>query len=180
MKWLDVAGAPASGKSTLCDWHSPRKIAREACAPPEWDNFMRCAEDLLARVDSEECATIFHHYAGKIAAVAEMPGETYINTGLAQAGLEIGWRLGPGTVVDYFSLMPVSLGVVFLHADAETLKRRNRARVRDRAHMVAGMEAARAIAAAALRARQVPVREVDTTHSIEAGRAQVLEAAWIA
>lgn len=54
---------------------------------------------------------------------------------------------------DYFSLMPVSAGVIFLWADKATLKRRNVARGRDRSHMVDGMERTRLVAEAVLAAR---------------------------
>lgn len=164
MRWLDVAGSPASGKSTRYDGRSPRKIP-ESCNPPvEWDDFIDVAYHLLKRVDQEECAVIFARYLGKIAAINNRRDEgVYTNTGLAQAGLEIGWRLPDAEdVAPYFEQMPVSEGVVFLWADEATLIRRNRERKRDRSHMVPGMERARRVAEAVLRGRGVDVCSIDT------------------
>jgi hypothetical protein len=178
MRWLDVAGSPASGKSTLCDAHSPRKVDGVAPTPPSWEPFLKCVASLVSLVDSSECATIVNGYVRKIAVIAGMEGEIYVNTGLAQGGLELGWRLDrPEMVADYFWLMPVSVGVVFLWADEETLRRRNQNRKRDRSHMVSGMERARAIGAGVLRSRGVAVTSLDTRCAVDLARDKLAGAA---
>lgn len=173
MLWLDVAGAPASGKSTLCDAAWPRKIANDDLRPPEsWDAFIRVARWLVSRIEdpasAAECSRILDRYLQKIATVSRMAGASvYVNTGLAQAGLEIAWRLGRvEPCADFFRLMPTSTGVAFLWADEATLTQRNRARRRDRSHMVAGMERGRVLAEAVLRERGVPVLSLDTRRAL--------------
>lgn len=170
MLWLDVAGSPGSGKSALFDRRWPRKIG-ESEPLAEWGEFLAVAHGL---VTDDECRTILNHYARKVAAVSCMSGKVYANTGLAQAGLEIGWR--GGGVSEYFRLMPVSLGVLFLWADAETLKARNRARGRDRSHMIDGMERTRKIATVVLVTRGVPVFTLDTRDGIEVSHRKIAEA----
>lgn len=166
MRWLDVAGCPAVGKSTLCDGLWPRKVEWDGIAYPKaWDGFVKCAESLAP---DPECRLILTRYFRKIATLGRVEdSRVYINTGLAQAGLEIGWRLDrPSRVADYFWLMPVSVGVVFLWADIHTLRRRNRDRLRDRSHMVEGMEEARAFASGVLRSRGVKVLSLDTSQPV--------------
>lgn len=185
MRWIDVAGAPGSGKSALCDGMWPRKLdADHGLIPCEWRQFEACAERLLSRIPTKEsadaCREIIGRYVRKVASLKNMPYEgVYTNTGLAQAGLEIGWRLEScAEVADYFSLMPVSVGVVLLWADKETLVERNKARGRDRSHMVEGMEVTRIIASGVLSSRRVPVLQLDTRSSVIENRAKI--AAWCA
>lgn len=160
MRWLDVAGAPASGKSHMCDAEWPRKLPWDGLPPPEgWAGFVECAQRLSAK--DAQCSEIVQRYIRKASTLYRSAAAgTYRNTVLAQAGLEIGWR-GHGAA-DYFSLMPVSAGVVFLWAEKETLKRRNVARGRDRSHMVDGMERTRILAGEILVSRGVQVTHINT------------------
>lgn len=167
MRWLDVAGAPGSGKSTLCDRKWPRKIPLDGePLPTRWRAFIDYAYQVAALIPSPEsasaCREILGRYFEKMATVerSREPG-VYVNTGFAQAGLEIGWRMD-GYIAGYFHNMPASVGVAFLWADAETLRRRNRERGRDRSHLVEGMERTRLVAEAVLAARGVPVVSLDT------------------
>jgi hypothetical protein len=166
VRWVDVAGAPAAGKSTLCDCLWPRHLAATIDPSSRWDLFATCARSLINRLPDEsaqECRVIFERYLRKAATIAAGFGDdVYINTGLAQAGLEIGWRMEQD-ISEYFCLMPVSVGVAFLMADEELLVGRNRARSRDRAHMVAGMERTRAMAELLLLQRGARVLTVNTS-----------------
>jgi hypothetical protein len=178
MRWLDVAGAPGSGKSTLCDREWPRKIELDGRPHPfEWHEFDVCAQRLAKRIKPEdgpdECLVIFERYVRKAATLSRRMtwGGVYVNTALAQAGLEIGWRLGGDAVAEYFELMPVSVGVAFLWADRGILERRNRERGRDRSHMIEGMERTQALALRTLHARRVPVASLDTRLPKETNRA---------
>jgi hypothetical protein len=103
-----------------------------------------------------------------MATVARMNDDrVYIQTGLAQRGLGLGWRLkDQERIAEYFELMPVSLGVVLLSADVETIQRRNVERGKDRSFMVPLMERPREIAAEVLRTRGVPLMELDTRNPV--------------
>jgi hypothetical protein len=111
----------------------------------------------------------------------------YIQTALAQRGLGFGWRLvdlglDTNELRHYFRLMPVSIGVVFLEADVDTIVARNRKRLENpatahenRAFMVDLMRPAIDLAKEVLRERGVPVTEIDVVgQSIDAARAQLL------
>lgn len=112
----------------------------------------------------------------KMAAVARMDGEgPYIQTGFAQRGLGIGWRLQtPDEVAEYYELMPVSLGVVLLQADVETVQRRNVERGKDRSFMVPLMQRPLEVAEVVLRRRKVPLLILDTGRPVE----QTKEELW--
>jgi len=69
--------------------------------------------------------------------------------------------------------MPLSIGVVSLYADMETIKRRNVERGKDRSYMVEPMERPRQIAVEILRNR-VPLIELDTTRPIDETKADLL------
>lgn len=186
MRWLDVAGAPASGKSTLCDQGCPRKVEPDGLPYPiAWGEFMRRARGLISSIEAPgsalECWTILERYVEKIATVSRRDGGVYVNTGLAQAGLEIAWRVPRVEIcADYFRLMPVSLGVAFLWADEATLVQRNRVRKRDRSHMVAGMERGREVANRALASRGVRVLNLDTRDAIPINAEKLRGLTWTA
>lgn len=112
----------------------------------------------------------------------------FIQTGLVQRILGFGWRLHEmGRDINLIRTalwrMPVSVGVAFLEADLETIYARNRAREtvaatrhENRSHQVPHMLPAIAIAKEVLRARGVPVVEIDVQHQpIEAARGQLLD-----
>jgi hypothetical protein len=116
-------------------------------------------------------------------------GETkvFIQTGLVQRILGFGWRLHEmrrdiNLIRTALWRMPVSVGVAFLEADLETLLARNRAREKDprtahenRSHQVPHMLACIPLVKEVLRARGVPVVEIDVQHqSVESARAQLL------
>ncbi len=101
---------------------------------------------------------------------------TYMQTGFAQRGLGLGWRLGdPERVAAYYEVMPVSLGVVILTAPVDIVQRRNVERGKDRSHMVPPMQRPLEIAAEVLQGRGVPMLLVDTSAPVELCR-RALEA----
>lgn len=182
MQWLDLAGPPGVGKSTLVDdlW-PPRCIEYDGGGyPAHWKDFLNCVERLKEAVRDHPsygaCASMITRSFRKMATVARMNDDrVYIQTGLAQRGLGIGWRLkDQERIAEYFELMPVSLGVILLHADVETIQRRNVERSKDRSHMVPLMERPREIAAQVLRARGVPLMELDTRNPVSENVERIL------
>jgi broad-specificity NMP kinase len=116
----------------------------------------------------------------------------FIQTGLMQRILGFGWRLHDlGRDVNLIRravhLMPVSVGVVFLEADLETLLQRNRKREQDwregkashnenRSAQVSHMLPAIEIAKEALTDRGIPWCTIDVQHqSIDSARAELLD-----
>lgn len=179
MRWLDVAGAPGAGKSTVCDGTWPRHVTPDDKVPPrEWAAFIKYARRIISgfpdKAGARECRVILNRYLTKIGTISRTPGDgVYVNTGLAQAGLELGWRGKVEDTATYFDLMPASLGVAFIWADRETLLQRNRDRVRDRSHMVDGMERTRELATTRLKARGVRVLTLQTDVPPEVNQARL-------
>lgn len=119
MKWVDVAGAPGVGKSTLCDplW-GPHDIPIQDVPPPgEWHDFCNEVTRLLGLVKAHPsfvaAVRMNRRSIRKMAAVSNChdfhgpwPGgadvecqslnstaKPYIQTGFVQRGLGFGWRL---------------------------------------------------------------------------------------
>lgn len=111
----------------------------------------------------------------KMASVHRTQSEqVYTQTGFAQRGLGIGWRLdNPEDIRPYFELMPVSLGVAFLTGDVAEIQRRNVARGKDRSHMVPLMVEPQRIAIEVLRSRGIPVVVLNTMGPIEGTKAEL-------
>lgn len=183
MKWLDVAGAPGSGKSTLCDdlW-PPRCIPpTNRPYPPAWNPFLACVNRLLAKVSKHPtyraCESMTTRSLRKMTSVHYLSRpEVYIQTGFAQRGLGIGWRLPhPTDIAEFYQLMPISRGVALLSAPVETICHRNVARGKNRSYMVPQMERPREIAVEVLRARGVPLLLLDTRLPPDENRQQLLD-----
>lgn len=136
----------------------------------------------VARLDSYRDAT-GNRRDGYI--VTEKKGP-YIQTGFVQRGIGFGWRLNDmgadlNELRPFFELMPVSLGVAVLTADAATILARNKAREQNpatahenRSYQVALQEKPRAIALEVLKARGVPIVTIDTGKSIDGARAELV------
>jgi len=169
MRWVDVAGAPGVGKSTLMDGLWPPRCIKfdDKPYPKEWKEFLSVTERLLARISNHPsigaCISMTMRSFKKIATISRMKDDRiYIQTGLVQRGLGIGWRLkDQEEITAYFEVMPLSVGVAILSAPVEMVQRRNVKRGKDRSHMVPLMERPRQIAVEILRDR-IPLIELDT------------------
>lgn len=199
MKWLDVAGPPGVGKSTLCDplW-APREIPITDIVPPdEWHDFCNEITRLLGVVCDHPTLTaavrMNRRSMRKMANVQMLPQAVknqqplpYIQTGFVQRGLGFGWRLADmGKPVEelyhFFRLMPVSVGVAFLEADAGAIKGRNKAREsvaatahENRSHMVDLMLPAIEYAKGVLNERGVPTCTIRTDGDIDDARKELV------
>ena len=181
MRWVDVAGAPGVGKSTLMDglW-PPRCITwDEKPHPKEWSEFLMVTSHLLMKIKHHPsigaCRSMIERSFKKIATVSRMQDDRiYIQTGLVQRGLGIGWRLrDQEEIAAYFEVMPVSIGVAVLFAPIEMVQRRNVKRGKDRSHMVPLMERPRQIAVEILSDR-IPLIELDTRKPADDNIAELL------
>lgn len=112
--------------------------------------------------------------------------EPYIQNGFVQRGLGFGWRMNQlGIPLDelrqFFWLMPVSIGVVFLTAKANTIMQRNHDRKlvpetahEDRAYQVLLMAPAITLAKEVLTDRGVDIVTISTEQPIEDARAELV------
>ena len=192
MRWCDVAGPPGVGKSTLCDplW-GPHSIPLSDIPPPkEWHDFCNEVTRLFGVVREHPsfvaAVRMNRRSLRKMAAVNQMEGGPYVQTGFVQRGLGFGWRLADmGKPVEelwhFFRLMPASLGVVFLETSPEALAERNKAReqVKETAHenrafMGPLMKPAIEFAQEVLDARGVPFIRIDTSGDTEAARKRLV------
>lgn len=139
-----------------------------------WKDFLNCVERLKKAVRDHRsyrtCESMINRSFRKMATVERMKSEqVYIQTGFAQRGLGLGWRLrDQERIAEYFELMPVSRGVIMLTADVATIQRRNVDRGKNRSHMVPHMVRPMQIAAETLKARSVPFLELDTREPVAA------------
>lgn len=182
MRWLDVAGPPGSGKSTLCDpiW-GPHDIEFSNQLPPAaWQDFANEVTRLFGLLKDHQSfvATVRMHrrsFRKMTSVFYDDREEAYVQTGFVQRGLGLGWRmvdagLDLNELRHFFRLMPVSLGVAFCKVDPEVVKQRNadREKVKETAHenrafMVELMEPAINVAREELDKRAVPTWIVDTS-----------------
>lgn len=158
MKWLDVAGPPGAGKSSLCypiwgdksvTWDGQLPAAYWKPFLDEVTNLMLLTQDhpslqAVIRMNdrsAKKMATV-ERMTESICAAGQTPDQTwgkvesgscFIQTGLVQRILGFGWRLHDmGQDVNLIRkalwIMPVSVGAVFLEADLDTILARNKAR----------------------------------------------------
>lgn len=186
MRWVDVAGPPGVGKSTICDplW-GPRDIGLADTYPVEWQPFLDYITHLMTTTLTQHptfvaAVRMTRRSVRKMAAVSCLPSppsgkpSAYIQTGFVQRGLGYGWRLvdlgeSMDLLVPYFERMPLSIGVAFLQADVTEVEKRNADREEvpetaheNRTHMVEKMLPAIELANEVLAARDVPIITVDT------------------
>lgn len=194
MKWLDVAGPPGCGKSTLCYpiW-GDKSVGWDGKLPPaQWAPFLDEVTKLMLLVRDhpsfEAVIRMNDRSAKKMATVARMQrDDTFVQTGLVQRVLGFGWRLvdmdrDVNLIRPALRLMPVSVGVAFLNADLETILQRNREREKvketaheNRSYQVPLMLPAIEVAKEELRGRGVPVIEIETAGPIDAARRQLAD-----
>jgi hypothetical protein len=159
MHWIDVAGPPGVGKSTLCDpiWGPHDIVIEDVGIPAEWHDFTnevsRIFNVLYRAYKKKYGRDHYQRHPGwksyiamlrmtnrsfrKMATVSLQQGELpYVQTGFIQRGLGYGWRLEfMGLPVEelrpFFERMPLSAGCVFLDNDIEVIQERNRKRLED-------------------------------------------------
>ena len=200
MNWLDVAGPPGCGKSTLCYpiW-GDKSVTWDGKPPPaQWGPFLDEVASLFGLVQDhpsfQAVLRMNDRSIKKMATVARIPDEfnypTFVQTGFVQRILGFGWRLQDmGCDINLIRralwLMPVSVGVAFLDADLETILARNKAREgvastahENRSYQVPLMLPSIELAKEVLRERGVAVTVIDVQHqSVDDARARLLAAA---
>ncbi len=198
MRFVDLCGAPGSGKSTISYpiWQD-KSVGWDGKLPPAyWKPFLDEVTNLMRLVrDHESFVAVVRmndRSAKKMSTVERMMAPpdkpTFIQTGLLQRILGFGWRLNDlkrdiNLIRRSLWLMPVSVGVVFLEADDQTVLARNKARRdvpetahEDRSFQVPLMREPIRIAKDVLRERGIPIVELDVQHqSIDAARAELLD-----
>lgn len=183
MKWVDVMGVSGVGKTTLCTpWCNPNEYSQEPFPIPKgWQEFVDCCRRLCERVKREgpgggrsgtwrRTQNAIWRQA-RIASRAD--GGVYMNVGIAHRGLSIAWRLPDiEEIAEFYRLMPVSIGVASLYAADDTVVARNIQRGKtitnkQRAELALKMEAGRPACVAAMKARGIPLIEIDTTEPVD-------------
>lgn len=197
LKWVDVAGAPGSGKSTICYpiW-GDKSVGWDGKRPPaHWAAFLDAVQGCFKCIQGHwsfiPAYRMNNRSLRKMSTVSRMPTDperpVFIQAGFIQRGLGFGWRLvdagrDVNLVRPFFETMPVSVGAVFLEAPEEVVIARNNARKlvpetahEDRAYQVPLMREPIRIAKEVLRGRGVPVLELDVTQSVEQSRRLLVE-----
>jgi hypothetical protein len=199
MNWVDVAGPPGSGKSTLCDplWGPHIIPLTDALPPIAWHDFLNEMTRLFDVIQGHKsfisAVRMNRRTLRKMTAVHNTTHvETkrynpYIQAGFVQRGLGFGWRMTEmgidiAELAHFFRLMPVSIGVVMLDVGDEENKRRNEARKlvpstahEDRSFMIPLMKPAIDLAEQLLKnERNVPFQRIETSAPIEECRNKLL------
>jgi hypothetical protein len=194
VKWVDVAGAPGCGKSTLCYpiW-GDKSVGWDGKLPPhDWVLFLDELTTLMRLTRDhpsfEAVIRMNLRSVKKMSTVARMNrDDVFIQTGLVQRVLGFGWRLvdmerDANLIRPALRVMPVSVGVAFLTADLDVILQRNRDREKvaataheNRSFQVPLMLPAIEIAKEELRGRGVPIVEIDTAQPIDDARKQLTD-----
>ena len=193
MKWVDVAGPPGCGKSTLCYpiW-GDKSVGWDGKPPPaHWRLFLEEIGTLMRLVEDHPSFTAVvrmnQRSIKKMATVERMQrDDVFIQTALVQRILGFGWRLADlkrdvNLIRRALWLMPASVGVAFLEANLETILQRNRDREKvaataheNRSYQVPLMLPAIEVAKEVLFERGVPVICIDVEQPIDDARHQLI------
>ena len=199
MNWVDVAGPPGCGKSTLCYpvW-GDKSVTWDGKPPPSyWKPFLDEVGHLMGLVQDhpsfQAVLRMNDRSIKKMATVERMNAPSgafpvFVQTGLVQRILGFGWRLvdlkrDVNLIRTALWRMPASTGVVFLEAGLECILARNRAREdvsatahENRSYQVPLMLPAIQVAKEVLHERGIPVAGIDVQdQAVEAARAQLLD-----
>lgn len=186
MRTVEVMGAPGVGKSAVCNDLWPPSVEWDRHPPPAaWQPFLRLAEELAARICADRepmhWARMFVKAARKMATLHRSASrDVYAGVGFAMRGIDLAWRLPrPDDVAHYFCAMPVSVGVAVLRADVATIQARNRERGRTKpsrelSRLTPMLVRPIEIAVDTLKARGVPVLELDALEPIHANRGRLI------
>jgi hypothetical protein len=198
MRWVDCAGPPGCGKSTLCYavW-GDKSVGWDGKHPPAyWKPFLDEIGSLMHLVKDhpsiDAVLRMNDRSIKKMSTVERMEPPAgkfpvFVQTGLVQRILGFGWRLQEmGRDINLIRpalwRMPVSVGVAFLEASAETILARNRAREKvaataheNRSHQVPLMLPSIALAKEVLIERGIPVASINVERqSVDEARAELL------
>jgi hypothetical protein len=196
MKWVDVMGVSGVGKTTLCTpWCNPNDYSQEPTAIPRaWEEFVDCCQRLCARVKRDGPGggrsgtwRRTQNAIWRQARIAvRQSDETYMNVGIAHRGLSIAWRLPEiDEIAEFYRLMPVSIGVASLYADdavvvARNLQRGKTIANKQRSDLALKMESGRPACVAAIKARGIPLIEIDTSLPVKDNVAKLRDFAGLA
>jgi hypothetical protein len=174
LRVFEVFGAPGVGKSALFNDTWAPSVAWDGLPAPEaWRPFLDYAGNIHVNIRGDHWRSMFVKAARKVATLNNCGGSgIYAGVGLAMRGLDLAWR-GPSldVVAEYCRRMPMPAGAISLYADQETIRRRNvergkRQPSRELSRLAHLNDEPREMMTAILRARDVPVLELDTRQSI--------------
>jgi hypothetical protein len=174
LRVIEVFGAPGVGKSALFnDLWAPSVPWDGLPEPAGWRPFLDHAARIELEIRADHWRQMLTKAARKVATLSRIEGQgVYAGVGLVQRGLDLCWR-GPSldVVAEYCRRMPLPAGAISLYADQETIRARNvergkRQPSRELSRLAHLNDAPRLMVRDILRARGVPVLELDTRQPI--------------
>lgn len=186
MRYIEIVGSPASGKSTLIDYRFPPDYIKydKSTPPKEWTEFLNhikvCLKHMERNPRFSVGKSLIERSIKKMTTVYNTVSDTvYIQTGFMQRALGIWTRVDNADVYlvnKYLMLCPKPLGVITLYADKETIKHRNKTRNKqDRSFMVDSTEECMKLVCSCVIERRIPLLKLNTHESIENNRQKIIE-----